>query len=220
MANQTLQITEKIYEYYLQISPEENHYLKQLREKTSIYESAIMMSSPEQVAFFTFLIKLFKPKKILELGTYTGYCTLAMALASNKTAQIATCDVDVRWPSIGKEYWEKAGVNHKIKLMVGPALNALDEFTASSELFDFIFIDADKANYWNYFRKTIHLLTDNGIIAIDNVLWSGKPADISQTDAKTNAIRDFNTNLKKFPGINYCVLPIGDGLTLVSKKEL
>jgi O-methyltransferase len=218
MSNKTLQITDELYGYLSNINSEENIQLALLREETQKLENSTMISSPEQAAFFNFLIKLIQPKNILEIGTFTGYCTLAMALAAPSDCKIITCDIDKTWPMIGKKFWQTANVHEKIELKLGSAIQSLNELREKKAFFDFIFIDADKVNYWEYFTASLDLIKEKGIIAVDNVLWSGQPANPSINDFQTVAIRNFNEQLKSFPNIHYCVLPIGDGLTLVSKK--
>lgn len=219
VADKAVKISEDLSAYIFNTNESEHALLQSLREETLKLENGIMMSPPEQIAYFSFLTKFLKPRRILELGTFTGYCTLAMAFSSDKECKIVTCDNDKTWPEIGKSYWEKSGLSEKIRLMLGSAINSLDHLIQEGEKFDFIFIDADKVNYWNYFVKSLDILSSNGLIIVDNVFWGGRVIDSKFNDFQTVAIREFNKNLKNFPGINYCVLPIGDGLTLVSKKN-
>jgi predicted O-methyltransferase YrrM len=211
--------TRDLYNYILKISPEENFYLKELRLKTDALKYSRLRSPTEQVNFMMFLLQLIKPINILEIGTFTGYATLAMALATSSNTKIITCDITNIFPEIGQEVWKQAGVSSRIQLMLGPAKDTLEKLHQQKQTFDFIFIDADKENYWHYFENSLNMLTDNGIIMIDNVLWRGQVADENIVDPTTTAIRNFNQQLSQQFNINYCVLPIGDGVTLVSTKK-
>jgi predicted O-methyltransferase YrrM len=218
MANQTLTLSNELYDYLLSINPEENSVLMALRKATYKLERHQMMSAPEQISFITFLIKLLKPKNILEIGTFTGYCTLAMALSSLPDTKIVTCDIDRSWAKIGEEFWQQANVDYKIDLHLGMAIDTLKELSNNDSKFDFVFIDADKVNYLEYFKYSLKMLNNNGVILVDNVFWGGKTADPKSNDFQTTAIRQFNQHVSSSDGINYSVIPIADGLTLVSKQ--
>jgi predicted O-methyltransferase YrrM len=214
----SLNLTPELYQYLLELSPKENFHLKELRIKTDKLKYARLRSPTEQINFMMFLLQNLKPKNILEIGTFTGYSTLAMALATPEDTQIITCDINNVFPSTGQEIWKNAGVANRIKLQLGPAIETLTQLQQQSQTFDFVFIDADKENYWQYFEKSLNMLTVNGLIIIDNVLWRGQVIDGNNSDLRTNAIRDFNQRLSLQPHINYCLLPLGDGISLVSKK--
>jgi predicted O-methyltransferase YrrM len=217
MSLRTLEMTEPLYQYWQTVNPKEHAEVKLLREATLQLTQAEMMSSPEQAVFFNFLIKMLHPKKILEVGTFTGYATLSMALASPLDCEVITCDIDERWPKMGASYWERAGVLDKITVKIAPALDTLKTLFESKAQFDFIFIDADKKNYWDYLLYSLKLLSPGGIIAVDNTLWGGKVADPAIEDAQTLAIREFNTQLSELENVIYSILPLGDGLTLVER---
>ena len=214
----TLQLTPDLYQYLLQINPFENLYLQKLREKTDELKYARLRSPTEQVHFITFLLQCFKPKKLLEIGTFTGYTTLAMALATAETSEIVTCDINAIFPDIGRDIWVSAGVAEKILLRLGLALQTLQQLREEGRVFDFIYIDADKENYVAYFELSLEMLTGQGVILVDNVLWKGQVTDDTNHLSSTLGIRHFNQYLFQRRDINYCVLPIGDGLTLVRKN--
>jgi caffeoyl-CoA O-methyltransferase len=167
------------------------------------------------------LIHLLDARKTLEIGVFTGYSSLSVALALPDDGRIIACDVSEEWTSIAKRYWREAGVEAKIDLRLRPALQTLDDLIAHGQAgsFDFAFIDADKANYSNYYERCLVLVRPGGLIAVDNVLWSGAVIDPSNNDADTLAIRAFNEQLKDDQRIWLSMLPIRDGLTLASKKR-
>ncbi len=221
MSRQTLNLTPQVYEYLLSVSLRENEILRQLREETANHRLARMQISPEQGQFMGLLIKLMGAKKILEIGVFTGYSSTAMALALPEEGKIVACDVSEEFTKIARKYWQKAQVESKIDLHIAPALETLDKLIAEGEeeTFDFVFIDADKRNYGNYYEKSLQLLSQGGLIAVDNVLWNGKVADAQEQDNLTKAIRNFNQKLAQDDRIDLSLIPIGDGLTLARKKD-
>jgi caffeoyl-CoA O-methyltransferase len=220
MSAETINLTPRLYHYLQSVSLREPQVLRELREETQKLSSARMQISPEQGQFMGLLIKLLNAKKALDIGTFTGYSALAVALAMPKEGKVIACDVSKEWTSIAKKFWEKAEVQDKIDLRLAPALDTLDALLKSGEAntFDFAFIDADKKNYYHYYEKALALLRSGGLVAIDNVLWNGKVADSSITDADTCAIRDLNAKLHQDERITISLLPIGDGLTLARKQ--
>jgi predicted O-methyltransferase YrrM len=180
---------------------------------------AIMQIAPEQGQFMALLVKLIRAKKCLEIGVFTGYSSLAVALALPEDGQLIACDISEEYTTIAQKYWQKAGINHKIKLHIAPALETLDQLILAGETnsFDFVFIDADKSNYKNYYEKSLQLVRSGGLIVIDNVLWSGKVADPEIQDNRTNKIRQFNQELHQDKRISLSLVPIADGLTLALK---
>lgn len=214
----SLTMTTELYQYILNANPIEQSSLGELRQKTDQLKYARLRSPTEQIHFITFLLKLLQPSHILEIGTFTGYATLAMALATPETTKIITCDINNVFPQTGQSTWKKANVAKRIDLRLGPALETLKQLKQKSASFDFVFIDADKENYWHYFKIVLSLLSNKGIILVDNVLWHGQVADKTFNDTRTRAIRDFNTRLTQQNDIYHCLLPIGDGLTLIAKQ--
>lgn len=220
MSRQTLNLTPEVYEYLLSVSIRETEILRQLREETANHRLGRMQISPEQGQFMALLLKLIRAKKVLEIGVFTGYSSTIMALALPDDGKIIACDVSEEFTQIAQKYWQKAEVEGKIDLYLAPALDTLDKLISQGEsgTFDFVFIDADKSNYENYYEKSLQLVRVGGVIAIDNVLWSGKVADLEIQDHQTQTIRNFNHKLAKDHRIDLSLIPIGDGLTLAYKK--
>lgn len=220
MSDITLNLEPIVYQYLLRHSLRESKALKALRDETHTLSSAVMQISPEQGQFMALLIELLNAKKSLDIGTYTGYSALVVALAMPKEGRVITCDVSKEAPEIGKRYWDAAGVSDKIDLRIAPALQTLDALIANNEAgtFDFAFIDADKNNYLNYYEKSLTLLRQGGLIAIDNVLWSGEVANPDNQDKDTNSIRKLNEFVLNDARVSISMIPIGDGLTLARKR--
>lgn len=215
-----LSLTPELYEYILDKSLREHPVLKALREDTSRLELARMQVSPEQAQFMQFLLKLTGAKKVLELGTFTGYSALAMALALPEDGELITCDLSETWTSKAHSFWHDAGQAQKIKLRLGPALESMyalinDGYAGQ---FDFVFIDADKTNYINYYELALQLIKPEGFIAIDNVLWEGNVINPQDTSAQTREIRKLNDLIKHDQRVFVSLLPIADGLFLVKRK--
>ncbi|MEL4894149.1 class I SAM-dependent methyltransferase [Crocosphaera sp. Alani8] len=220
MTNKTLGLDGELYRYFQEVSVRESEVLKQLREKTAEHPMGNMQISPEQGQFMALLVQLMGAKKTLDIGVFTGYSALVIALALPSDGQIIACDVNEETTKIAQQFWEKAGVTHKIDLRLAPALETLEELIEKGQnnSFDFAFIDADKSNYDNYYEKALWLVKPGGLIAIDNVLWGGKVADNEITDNRTQRMRNFNQKLHQDTRIVLSLVPIADGLTLALKK--
>lgn len=210
-------ITDALYDYMLDISLREHPTLTALREDTANLPLALMQISPAQAQLMQLLLRLLQAKKVLELGTFTGYSTLAMALALPDDGQILTCDINPEWTNRAHPFWEAAQQNHKIELRLARANDTLDKliFEGQENSFDFIFIDADKTNYINYYEKALILLKPTGLIAIDNIFWQGKVLDEQEVGAQTREIRKLNQLIKNDNRVFTSLLPIGDGLFLI-----
>jgi predicted O-methyltransferase YrrM len=221
MANSTLGLENQLYDYLLSISLREPDILQQLREETAKHPMGMMQIAPEQGQFMEMLVQLMGATKTLEIGVFTGYSSLCVALALPSNGQIIACDVSEEYTTIARRYWEAAGVANKISLRLGPAIDTLDKLIAEGQAgtFDFVFIDADKENYETYFERSLKLVRNGGLIVIDNVLWSGRVADPNVQDESTLAIRTFNDKLRNDPRITLSVVPIADGLTLALKRR-
>lgn len=220
MSAETLNLTPRLYHYFQRISLREHPVLCELRAETQPLIGHNMQISPEQGQFMGLLIELLGAKKTLDIGTYTGYSALAVALSLPENGKITACDVDPNATRMAQSFWEKAGVSHKINLRLAPALETLDQLLQNGEAgtFDFSFIDADKNNYAQYYEKSLALLRPGGLVAIDNVLWGGDVADDANQEATTIAIRALNAALLNDTRITLSMVPIGDGLTLARKR--
>ena len=220
MATGDLPINDDLLKYIEQVTLREPEILRRLREETSRHPYASMQISAEEGQFMALLIHLLSARRTLEIGVFTGYSSLAVALALPDDGRIIACDISDEWTSIARRYWREARVERKIDLRVGPALKTLDDLIAQGQggRFDFAFIDADKGNYANYYERALVLLRPGGLIAIDNVLWDGKVINPKVNDADTRAIRSFNESLHHDERVWLSMLPIRDGLTLACKK--
>ncbi len=219
MTRQTLAMTEELYDYYLQHSLREPSLLTQLRQETSKLSTSRMQIAPEEGQFMAFIVQLLGAKKTLDIGVYTGYSSLIVALALPDNGQVIACDINTEWTKIAQKYWKLASQEHKINLRLAPALNTLTDLLKNGEenTFDFAFIDADKKSYQDYYELSLALLRQGGVIAIDNVLWGGRLADLSQSDEDTVALRNFNHSLLNDSRVSMTMIPIADGLTLARK---
>lgn len=220
MSTKTINLTPELYDYLLRVSLREPEVLKKLREETHHMKQYMMQISPEQGQLMALLVELISAKKTLEVGTFTGYSALVVALALPPEGKIIACDINEEWTTIAKRYWKEAGVADKIDLRIAPALQTLQQLLdkGAAASFDFAFIDADKNNYTAYYEKCLELIRPGGLIAIDNVLWDGAVADSSNQDKDTNSIRKLNDTIARDQRVSMSLLPIGDGLTLARKK--
>jgi caffeoyl-CoA O-methyltransferase len=222
MSNRTIQVTDALYDYILAASSREPAVLARLREETAAAtgDRFRMQISPEQGQFMQLLARLTGAKRAVEVGVFTGYSSLAVALAMPDDGKIVACDVSEEWTSIARRYWADAGVAHKIDLKLAPALETLDALLAEGGggSYDFAFIDADKGNYAAYYERVLALLRPGGLVAVDNTLWSGRVADASEGDPDTVAIRAFNEMVHHDDRVDLSLLPVGDGLTLALKR--
>ena len=220
MSTGILNYTKALRDYLWDKGINEHPALKELRIETAGLPESMMQICPEQGALMGNLIRMISAKRTIEVGTFTGYSALAVALALPEDGQVIACDVSKVWTAIGKEKWEQAGVSHKIDLRLGPAVDTLDELIqqGQQDSFDFAFIDADKVNYTAYYEKCLQLIASGGVIAIDNVLWGGSVLDSKRNDEDTKAIRELNDFVALDERVNISMIPIGDGVTLVVKK--
>ena len=219
MSNKTLPLNNFLYEYILSVSLREPEVLARLRAETLQQPMSMMLSAPEQGQFLALLAQLIGARKCLEIGVYTGYSTLWVALALPHDGSVLACDVSEKWTAIARRYWEEAGVAERIDLQLAPALETLDRLLAADQAgsFDFAFIDADKENYPDYYERTLQLLRPGGLMVIDNTLWSGAVADTSRQDPETCAIRALNELVHADDRVQMSLLPVADGLTLARK---
>ena len=213
-------LSDTVYKYLVDHSVREDPVLAALRQETAKLPHAGMQIGPDQGQFMALLAKLIGARHCIEVGVFTGYSSLAVALALPPDGRIVACDVSEEWTAIARRYWEKAGVASKIDLRLGPATATLDQLLADGGegRYDFAFIDADKGAYREYFERCLRLLRPNGLIAIDNTLWSGDVADPSNTKSDTVALRALNDALHHDERVDIALLPLGDGVTLARKR--
>ncbi len=212
-------LTDELADYVRQIALREPDVLRQQREATDLHPRASMQTSPEQGQFLFLLARLTGAKKTLEVGVFLGYSSTWVAMALPAGGRVIACDVSEEYTAEARRLWREAGVEDKIELRLGPAVDTLDGLIADGNAgsFDFAFIDADKSNYANYYERALVLVRTGGQIAIDNVLWGGDVIDASNTDADTEAIRAFNRKLHADARVTLSLVPLGDGLTLACK---
>lgn len=220
MSTRTLNLDDRLYQYLRHVSLREADVLRRLRQETARLPMAVMQISPEQGQFMAFLIRAIGARRCLEVGTFTGYSALACALALPTDGELVALDISAEWTAIGMRYWEEAGVASRIRLLLGPAGESLRRLRRDrgDGYFDFMFIDADKPGYADYVEQGLQLVRTGGLIAIDNVLWSGQVADPGVSDPDTLALRALNEALLADQRFDLSMVPIGDGLTLLRKR--
>jgi predicted O-methyltransferase YrrM len=220
MSRSFVAVTPAIAEYIRATTLQEAPVLARLREETAKLPMAGMQISPEQGQFMQLLTRLTGARRYVEVGTFTGYSALAVALAMPAEGRAVCCDVNAEWTSIGRRFWEQAGVAGKIELRLAPGTETLQRLRADGGdgSYDLAFIDADKTNYVAYYEHCVGLVRANGVILVDNVLWGGKVADPAVETEDTRAIRALNAHVAKDPRVEASLLPIGDGLMMVRKR--
>jgi predicted O-methyltransferase YrrM len=220
MSRRTLPLTERLYDYVLATSLREHPAQARLRAETAQLSEGGMQIAPEQGQLMALLIELCGARQVLEIGCFTGYGALAMALALPPDGRVLTLDVNPDWVEIGRRAWREAGVEAKIEVRFGLALTSLDQLVNAGRAgsFDLIFIDADKKSYDAYYERSLALARPGGLILIDNVLWGGLVADPANTDRQTETLRTLNAKLRDDERISLALVPIGDGLALARKR--
>lgn len=221
MSNQSIGLSDNLYQYLLANSVREPAILTKLRQETATHPLVNMQISPEQGQLMGLLVQIIGAKKCLEVGVFTGYSALVVALNLPDDGKLTACDVSAEFTSIASKYWQEAGVSEKIELKIAPALETLDRLLASgeAETFDFAFIDADKNNYAAYYDRCFQLVRSGGLILVDNVLWYGRVADSAMDeDKRTQAIKQINQQIYQDDRVQISLIPIGDGLTIARKK--
>jgi predicted O-methyltransferase YrrM len=211
---------EDVRQYLLSVSLREPPVLRRLREETDRSERAGWEVSPEQGQFLALLVQTMGARQIIEIGVFAGYSALWLALALPDHGHVVACEISDQYTPIARRYWKEAGVEHRIALRIGPALDTLRGLLSEGQRgrFDFVFIDADKTNNDAYYECALELLRPGGMIAVDNVLWSGRVLDAQSTEPDTVAVRAFNQKLLSDPRVLISMIPIGDGLTLALKR--
>jgi predicted O-methyltransferase YrrM len=217
MSKGSIGLSEELNAYLIEMGAREPEVLGHLREETAVMPQAGMQIAVEQGALLSMLVKLLDARKILEVGTFTGYSSTAMALALPGDGRIVCCDVSKEFTDVARRTWAAAGVEDRVELRLAPALVTLDALLTggAAGTFDLAFIDADKTNYAGYVEGCLRLVRSGGVIAIDNVLWSGRVIDPAETDEDTQAIRDLNAALATDERVDIVMLPIADGVTLL-----
>ncbi|NRH29420.1 class I SAM-dependent methyltransferase [Pseudomonas sp. MS19] len=216
MTNRTLNLDDSLYDYLLDVSLRETPLLKRLRDETAQMPTARWQIAPEQGQFMALLVQLTGAKRIVEVGTFTGYSALCMAQAMPADGQMICCDLAADYNRIAERYWQEAGVDSRIEQRLAPALGTLAQL--ADDAFDLVFVDADKANYPAYLEHGLRLLRQGGLLLFDNTLWSGRVLEMDAESADTRAIQMLNSALKLDTRIDLSLLPIGDGLTLCRKR--
>ena len=220
MSRTTTGMTEDLRAYLIGSSVRESALLARLREETASLPAGGMQISPEQGQLMRLLVELTGAKRCLEVGTFTGYSALCVAMALPADGKLICCDVNAEWTGIGRRYWQEAGLDHKIDLRLAPATETLEALIADGQAgsFDFAFIDADKGNYERYYEAALTLLRPGGLIGVDNVLWGGSVINAAKQDEDTVAIRALNAKIARDERVTPAMIPIGDGLTLARKR--
>ncbi|MGF6554902.1 putative O-methyltransferase YrrM [Pseudomonas sp. S30_BP2TU TE3576] len=220
MTARTLNLDDALYQYLLDVSLRETPLLKRLRDETQALPMARWQVAPEQGQFLALLVKLTGARRLLEVGTFTGYSALCMAAALPADGSLICCDIAGDYNAIARRYWQEAGLAGRIDLRLAPALETLAELErqGQGESFDLVFIDADKANYPGYLEHALRLLRVAGLAVFDNTLWSGRVLEASPESADTRAIQALNRALKDDARVDLSLLPLGDGLTLCRKR--
>lgn len=220
MSNTSTLDLQALYPYLLANSVREDSLLQQLQDETARDPLARMQIAPEQGQFMELIARLIGARRIIEIGTFTGYSSICLARALPDDGQLLCCDIDEHWTGIAQRYWEEAGLSHRIHLRLAPALDTLDALLRDGQhkSFDLVFIDADKENYDAYYEHSLQLLRPGGLIIFDNMLWSGRVADESVQDIDTAALRALNLKLKGDQRVDISLLPMADGITLARKR--
>jgi len=219
MTNYTIAMTAQLQRYLIEHTVREPAILAALRQLTAKMPQANMQIAPEQGQLIQLLVRLIGARRCLEIGTFTGYSALCVALAMPRDGELIACDVSLEWTQIARRFWREAGVDARIDLRIAPALTTLDELLqGGGSSFDFAFLHADKENYLEYYERVVELLRPGGLLVVDNVLWAGAVADAGVQDAETNAIRALNDRARDDERVDMSLVPIGDGLLLARKR--
>jgi predicted O-methyltransferase YrrM len=216
----TIGLSEDLSAYVLRYGTREPDVLARLREETATLPQHRMQIPPEQGAFLAMLVELTGARRCIEVGTFTGYSSTAVALALPADGTLLCCDVSEEWTAIARRYWADAGVTGKVELRIAPATRTLDALLADGEeaTYDVAFVDADKVGYDAYYERLLRLVRPGGLIAFDNTLWGGAVLEANPDDADTKALQALNLKLATDERVSLCLLPIGDGVTLARRR--
>lgn len=220
MSNRTLELPDALLDYLLAEGVRESDVQRRLRAETATLPEAGMQIAPEEGALLAMLVRITGARRVLEVGTFTGYSSLTMALALPADGRLVACDVSDRWTRVARRYWQEGGVAERIELRLGDAAQTLDALLSEGGrgTFDLCFIDADKTGYAAYYERSLQLLRTGGLVAVDNTLWHGRVADPGARDDDTVAIRRFNRALRDDQRVDLCLVPVADGVTLARKR--
>jgi caffeoyl-CoA O-methyltransferase len=220
MANKTMGISDELAAYVVRVGTRESDILARLREETAAIPQHDMQIAPEEGAFLALLVELIGARRCIEVGTFTGYSSTAIALVLPPDGRLVCCDVSAEWTSLARKYWNEAGIAGKIDLRIAPAAETLDQLLADGEedAFDFAFIDADKAGYDGYYERVLRLVRPGGLIALDNTLWGGEVLNHDADDEDTRALQALNAKLADDERVTLCLLPVADGVTLARRR--
>jgi O-methyltransferase len=219
MSPRTPQLTDRLHDYVLAQGLREHPVLRDLRLATDRLQDAGMRSSAEQAQLLAFLVELIGATNVLEIGCFTGYGTLAMALALPPGGRVVTLDVNEDWTAVGREHWQRAGVADRVELRLGLALDSLDQLIEDGAVFDLAYVDADKKLYDAYYERALKLVRPSGIVALDNVLWNGAVADPLDTDRQTEILRALTAKIRADQRVTSVLVPIGDGVMLTRRRS-
>jgi predicted O-methyltransferase YrrM len=212
-------INEKLIQYLETIGYRSDEVIDKLvLETLTLGSVAQMQIAPEQGQFLEIIVKISQAKNCLEIGRFTGLSSLCIAKGLSENGKLVAVDNSDEFLSMAQKYWKMAGVEKKIESIIGAGADVMQSMVDRQHSFDFIFIDADKNNYPNYYELSLQLLRPNGIIIIDNMLWHGDVADENKTDSQTNTIRDLNKKIQQDERVNFSLLPLSDGLSFIRKK--
>jgi predicted O-methyltransferase YrrM len=220
MTNVSMGLPPAMQEYLVRHGVREPEILKRLREETALLPQHNMQIAPEQGALLSMLVELLGAKRCIELGTFTGYSSLVVALAMPPDGTMVCCDISEEWTSVARRYWAEAGVADRVDLRLGPALETLDALLAAgaANTFDFAFVDANKTEYPDYHERIVQLLRPGGLVAYDNVFWEGGVIDESMQDEDTVGVRRLNERLAADERVSIAMIPVADGVTLARKR--
>ncbi len=209
-----------VEQYVFQLMKTDSGVEQRLREETARLPQGGMQIGPDQAAFMAMLVRLSGARRALEIGAFTGYSAMAVASALPKDGRLICCDTSEGWTGIARRYWKEAGLDEKIQLRLGPALETLDALLKEGEAnsFDFAFIDADKPNYDAYYERCLQLVRSGGLILLDNILWQGKVADSETKDEQAQVLRPLNEKIRNDKRVDASLLTIGDGVMMVRKR--
>jgi caffeoyl-CoA O-methyltransferase len=220
MSNKTIAMSDELHAYLLEVGVREPEVLRRLREETNALPQHDMQIAPEQGAFMTMLVGLVGARRCIEVGTFTGYSSTAVALGLPADGSLLCCDVSTEWTDVARRYWAEAGVDDKIELRIGPAVETLDDLIAAGDLdsYDFAFVDADKGGYCAYYDRLLQLVRPGGVIAFDNVFYGGDVLRPDSDDEDLSAVQQLNRTLATDERVDISMLPVADGLTLARKR--